>query len=252
MLSSSTLLALILIISTIFFLRLLQILPLTNRTPPPRKRGTPTRLLIILGSGGHTAEMTSLLSDLDTASYTHRSYVISTGDDFSARKAIDLEESLEARAKHKALYSYFDKVTYPEFQDTAGQRSYDISFIPRARNIHQSLLSTPFSSLRSLVACFSILRYPSTSPQSPAYPDLILTNGPGTSVILVLASILLRFLDVPGTRGKMRTIYVESWARVKGLSLSGRILVQGGLVNRCLVQWEGLKGKGEYIGVLVR
>jgi beta-1,4-N-acetylglucosaminyltransferase len=49
----------------------------------------------------------------------------------------------------------------------------------------------------------------------------------------------------------MRTIYVESWARVRRLSLSGTILV--GVVDRFLVQWEGLRGLGraEYIGVLV-
>jgi beta-1,4-N-acetylglucosaminyltransferase len=53
--------------------------------------------------------------------------------------------------------------------------------------------------------------------------------------------------------GSMRTIYVESWARVRRLSLSGRILVW--VVDRFLVQWEGLEGvgggKGEFIGVLV-
>ena len=52
----------------------------------------------------------------------------------------------------------------------------------------------------------------------------------------------------------MRTIYVESWARVRGLSLSGKILVAVGACERVLVQWEGLgrAGKGEFKGVLVR
>ena len=220
-------------------LRLLYILPSVHPTLPiPRKRGAATRLLVVLGSGGHTAEMLSFLTDLDPHSYTHRSYVVSSGDDFSARKAVDIE--LEIARK-------FPKV--PE--------SYDISFVPRARKIHQSLLTTPFSSLRCLLACFSVLRSPSRPPSpsnSNTYPDLIMTNGPATATILVLASLLLRFLALPGTSRKMRTIYVESWARVKGLSLSGRLLVGIGACERILVQWEGISkaGKGEFRGVLVR
>jgi len=52
----------------------------------------------------------------------------------------------------------------------------------------------------------------------------------------------------------MRTIYVESWARVEGLSLSGKILMAVGACERVLVQWEGLSraGRGEFRGVLVR
>jgi beta-1,4-N-acetylglucosaminyltransferase len=56
----------------------------------------------------------------------------------------------------------------------------------------------------------------------------------------------------------MRTVYIESWARVKTLSLSGKILKP--LVDRFVVQWETLQkkvgekergGRAEYVGVLV-
>ena len=182
--------------------------------------------------------MLSLLTDLDPRSYTHRSYVVSSGDDFSARKAAEFEQELAKRASNAPM-------------------SYDISFVPRARRVHQSLLTTSFSSLRCLFACFSVLRCPSAgaSPSTPnTYPDLILSNGPATATILIFASLLLRFFSLSGTSGKMRTIYVESWARVKGLSLSGKILVAVGACERVLVQWEGLgrAGKGEFKGVLVR
>ena len=182
--------------------------------------------------------MLSLLADLDPYSYTHRSYVVSSGDDFSTRKAAEFERELAKRA--------FRAPT-----------SYDINVVPRARRIHQSLLTTPFSSLSCLFACFSVLRSPSTpaSPSTPnTYPDLILSNGPATATILIFASLFFRFFSLPGTSGKMRTIYVESWARVKGLSLSGKILVAVGVCERVLVQWEGLgrAGKGEFKGVLVR
>lgn len=93
-----------------------------------------------------------------------------------------------------------------------------------------------------------------------ATPDLILVNGPGTAVIVVFASLILRFLalDRSGSRGRVRrptrTIYIESWARVKTLSLSGRILAGAGAVDRMLVQWEPLKGKAgaEWMGWMVR
>ena len=187
--------------------------------------------------------MLALLRDLDTTSYTHRSYVVSDGDSFSSRKAEDFEEQLAGRAKTDRRSDRSSQVE---------ARPYDISMVPRARKIHQPLVSSPLSALQCLLACFSTLRRASPSRPHPQYPDLVITNGPATAVCVVLACLMLRFFAVRGSEGKMRTIYVESWARVRGLSLSGKILVR--CVDRFLVQWEGLEGVGgraEYIGVLV-
>jgi len=176
--------------------------------------------------------MLALLRNLNTDLYTHRSYVISEGDNFSARKAGEFEQALGSE-----------------------DGTFDIVTVPRARKIHQSLLTTPISATRCLAACLWVLGSPSTSKGKTAglgYPDLVITNGPGTAVCVVVACLLLRFFAISGTDGKMRTVYVESWARVKGLSLSGKILLRA--VDRFLVQWEGLKGSGgraEFIGVLV-
>lgn len=197
----------------------------------------------MLGSGGHTAEMLSLLEDLDTMSYTHRTYIISSGDDFSARKAVDFEEKL-------ATFSGSDKPDEKAATNAIIPSSYSLHFVPRARKVHQSLLTAPLSSLQCFIACILFL---TSSPSSPAYrnnyPDLILINGPATSVLVLLAALILRFVAFPGTYGKMRSVYVESWARVKALSLSGKILVAMGAVDRVLVQWEGLANKGrlEYL-----
>ena len=137
--------------------------------------------------------------------------------------------------------------------------SYDIQLVPRARKIHQSLLTTPFSSLRCLGACHSILRSPFSSPdiesstapqlQATFFPNLILTNGPGTGVIVILAALLLRYCDLGDLdrTSRIRTVYVESLARVKRLSLSGKLLLR--VVDRFVVQWETLldqtAGRGE-------
>lgn len=224
-----------------------------------RKPGEPSRLLVVLGSGGHTAEMFSLLHDLDTLKYTHRSYVVSSGDAFSASKAKEFERGLYDIARSRA--SAARKQEKQESNGSEHSRTkeelyggYDIEVVPRARKIHQSILTTPFSSTRCLLACFSILMSTSsTSEPRLGYPDLIISNGPATAVMIILASFISRFFGLPGTEGKMRTVYVESWARVRRLSLSGKILLR--VVDRFLVQWETLAkelgGRAEYIGVLV-
>lgn len=230
-----------------------------KRLPGTRRPGQRTRVLIVLGSGGHTAEMLQMLRRIDTTRYTHRSYLVSSGDNFSARKAEEFELALSKQAGVS-----LEGTKIHGLVDAAG--SYDVCIIPRARRVHQSLLSTPATALLCLWYCFNILHRPKTAPPddtvvkgklqhhgSYGYPDLLLTNGPGTGVIVVLAALLIRFAGLPGAEGKMRSIYVESWARVSRLSLSGKLLLR--VVDRFIVQWEKLAvstgGKAEYLGVLV-
>jgi beta-1,4-N-acetylglucosaminyltransferase len=222
-------------------LRLLYILPIFPR--PCRSNGRQTsHVLIVLGSGGHTAEMLSLLRKLDPQRYTKRTYVFSSGDTLSASRATTFEDQLYLKSVTK------ENIVSGQGEASPGQ--YEIVEVPRARRIHQPLWSTPWTALQCLWACVNLLQ-----PHGPftEYPDLILTNGPGTGVIVVLSSIILRYFGLRGTSGKMRTIYVESWARTKTLSLSGKILIR--LVDRFFVQWDTLKGMGgkaEYRGFLVQ
>lgn len=205
--------------------------------------------------------MLSLLADIDPKSYTHRSYVVSSGDDFSSGKAEEFEDDLAAKATGRGKRFVDD----PRKRETGLSRGcirgyihrqgYSIHTVPRARRIHQSLLTTPLSSYYCLGACLSLLL-----SHHEGLPDLILTNGPATALIMILASTILRYSSfLPsfsrfGAAGKMRVVYVESWARVKRPSLSGRVIVGCGLCDRVLVQWKGLetRGWGEYRGVLVR
>ncbi|KAH0536086.1 hypothetical protein FGG08_007013 [Glutinoglossum americanum] len=246
--------AALLITLTTAFLRLLYILPSTNPTfPTKRLRTAHTRLLVVLGSGGHTAEMFLLLGrSLNPRLYTARSYLVSAGDEFSAERAEEFERGLWATSA-SAMAGHAGE------EDEMRGKRYEIFTVPRARNIHQSLLTTPFSSLNCCLSCFHVLRGTANSnstnnkipsPPQHQYPDLILCNGPGTAVCVIFTSLLLKYFGVRGTKGKMRTIYVESFARVRTLSLSGKILRW--CCDRFLVQWKGLKGGGrEYLGVLV-
>lgn len=233
--------------------RLIKILPGRRPKPHARKRGQPAHLLIVLGSGGHTAEMLAMLrnaiqgrpdstgkptsTSLDWSAFTHRTWVVSSGDGFSAVRAKEFEKEASKL------------ITKEGAKQNVKGHSFTVATVPRARKIHQPLITSPFTSLQCLWACLQLL-----INHDHGYPDLIMTNGPATATILIWATMLLRFFSAIGgeTDRKMRTIYVESWARVKKLSLSGRLLCW--VADRVLVQWpqlEGVQGRGEYLGVLV-
>ena len=139
--------------------------------------------------------------------------------------------------------------------------------------MHQGVLTAPYSTLLCLWDCIKVLRGKhddqrrTTQTQAHLYPDLILTNGPGTGVCVVFAALILLFFNFGGNEitppaspeeevfedsGQMRTVFIESWARVQTLSLSGRILRP--VVDRFLVQWPQLGRRcegAEYVGGLV-
>lgn len=230
----------------------------------PASEDHPTHLCVVLGSGGHTAEMLAMLQNYpDLAKdYTYRTYIVSAGDDFSTIKAQEFEKGLQSAARSKIEPSIPDQPPPP--------KAYDIITVTRARRVHQTIFTTPLTSLLCLRDCLKVLRgiHGSQSHAASAHtsPDLILTNGPGTGVCVVIASIILLFFGAGGSihegayhaSGQMRTVYIESWARVRTLSLSGKILK--GLVDRFVVQWETLQrkvgeiekgGRAEYVGVLV-
>ncbi|KAL0956554.1 hypothetical protein HGRIS_002691 [Hohenbuehelia grisea] len=191
-------------------------------------------LAVFLGSGGHTSEALMLLSALDFRRYTPRTYIVSEGDFLSTEKAMTLE-SLKAA---ESLPSDIRR----EGND------YRILVIPRARRVHQSLFTTPYTSLRCLLMCVyhvTISPVTTSTPSFSPFSDVLILNGPGTCFVLCLAICLNRFLGLSSPK----MIYVESFARVKSLSLSGKLLRP--LVDRFIVQWPQLESKGEYRGWLV-
>src|SRR4051794_37808834 len=164
------------ILTNLIFYRVANVLnrekPASTSVRPKPSPQNPTHLLVVLGSGGHTAEMLNMLRRLPLLSqkYTHRTYVVSSGDGFSTQKADEFEKQL----------------------DTTGARdgAYDIVMVRRARRVHQTLLTTPWSTMQCLWDCLKVLqgKHP-MQRRCQGYPDLILTNGPGTGVCVVLAAI---------------------------------------------------------------
>lgn len=186
--------------------------------------------------------MLSMLDDMDTASYTFRTYVVGNDDSFSAQKARNFESELENRAEQNHKF----------------YGGYNVEIVPRARKVHQSLLSTPLSALVCLQACLAILRIREKNVMlgqvkdqkfSSSYPDIVISNGPATGCIMLLAGFLLRFAGFRGTKKSLRTIYIESWARVRGLSLSGKLLTITGTCDRLLVQWPPENNRSRLIGI---
>ena len=121
-----------------------------------RKRDEKIKTLVVLGSGGHTAEMLRLIADFDFDRYTLT--LVTAATDTTSRAKAERELPREALATAR----------WAE--------------IPRAREVGQSFLSSVPSTLRALWACVQLLW--------TAAPDLVLVNGPGTCVpVAVLARL---------------------------------------------------------------
>lgn len=117
--------------------------------------------------GGHTGEMLRMIEKIDLAKFPSRTWVYTSGDSMSIEKARAYEQSKEGDVK---------------FME-----------VSRARSVGEGLLSTIKSSTISAFSCLRVVM---------AKPDLvslfvlicflvicsniqqIITNGPGTSVII--------------------------------------------------------------------
>lgn len=221
----------------------------------------------------------------DPSIWTYRTYVTTSGDNFSASKAAEFEAKLggklhdadKGRETPVDTHSIFER-TSPKKDDmkslankrdpakdkrypTSGE-SFRILEVPRARRVHQSYLTAPFSTIHCLWACLLILsgQFPGqklpSNYQTP-HPDIIITNGPAVAVCMMLAAKLIRFfifisrwLTGRGSApdiARLRTIYVESWARVRDLSVSGKLLLP--VADSFIVQWRPLEGRRAWRGM---
>lgn len=176
-------------------------------------------VLAVLGSGGHTGEMLSILSRLNLRKPLA---VVAGGND-----TLSLNRARQLRMRQ------------PEDSgsNTAPAGIETFYTLPRARGVGQSYITSIFTTLRTLVcACRLVWQLK---------PQIILCNGPANGAIVALAAKLL-FL-------KTRVIYIESFARVNTLSLSGKLVYYLELSDRFLVQWPDLQRYTgvEYIGALV-
>lgn len=170
----------------ILLLRILFILHALRHPSPRRPSASPPpyRALAVLGSGGHTAELLTLLQTLlSTHPPTHITYLFSATDTHSLSKLPSLPTT-----PHTAIST------------------------PRAREVHQNPASSLLSTLHCLLATLPAIH--------AAKPDIVILNGPATAAVAAFAVIVLKALGL----SRARVIYVESVARASTLSLSGRFV----------------------------
>ncbi|GAB5033383.1 udp-n-acetylglucosamine transferase subunit alg14 homolog [Nannochloropsis oceanica] len=220
------------IILALLAFRLFVVLPnrVTNArvsTPGSEKeplRKMPVSLLVVLGSGGHSKEMLTMLRGLDPQRYHPIVFVRAVSD---------------TRSEGMLKTTFASLTTSSSSDSNFLIKPSAILTVPRARSVGQSWFTTPFTTLQATVASLMLV--------AKQQPDVILCNGPGTCLPICLAGYVLRFWGLK----HVKVIFVESFCRVQSLSLTGRLLYR--VADRFIVQWQGLKGRypqAEYLGQL--
>jgi beta-1,4-N-acetylglucosaminyltransferase len=185
-------------------------------------------VLVVFGSGGHTAEMLALLAALPAERYGPFTFVAAASDSTS-----------EPRAKAAALACVPPGAVFER--------------IVRSREVGQSFLTAALTTLAALLGALRVV--------FAARPALVLVNGPGTCLPVCLAAALLALLQRLAAllrlrRGRARpcrVVFVESACRVESLSLTARILYSTRLADAVLVQWRGLLARfprAQFVGLL--
>lgn len=197
----------IVLVAKIICIVLMRVIYLLRANQPAAqtvRRSGPTRTMVILGSGGHTTEMLALTKELDKKRYTPRIYVLAATDTTSEPKVFAQEKNAAG---------------------AAGE--YQILRIGRSRHVGQSYMSAVFTTIHSILQCFPLVY--------GQRPDLILCNGPGTCVPICLVAFVLKVFFI---NTACKIVFIESYCRVRTISLSGKILRR--FVDSFVVQWPQL------------
>ena len=111
---------------------------------------------------------------------------MSEGDVFSKDKAKELEDKKAKNSKDASTVS-------------AAAKQYSVITVPRARRVHQSLLTTPLTAAWSLVKCIQhITIVPLLPTQNPRFcAEVLVLNGPGTCFTLCAAIYLNKVSRLP-------------------------------------------------------
>ncbi|KAG2492187.1 hypothetical protein HYH03_009435 [Edaphochlamys debaryana] len=174
---------------------------------PAAKRTKPAKTLVVLGSGGHTAEMLMLMDSMPLQLYSPRTYVVAATDPMSGNKALTREQ---------------------KWQKTTSPTGFVVHQIPRSREVGQSYITSIGTTLYSLVFAFGLVFL--------ERPEMVLVNGPGTCIPICAAAFVYRVLGL----GRAQIVYVESIARTRRFSLSAKLLYHLRMADLLFVQWEAL------------
>ncbi|XWS12399.1 hypothetical protein CRYUN_Cryun37aG0086500 [Craigia yunnanensis] len=208
---------------TIILFRVLYVIYRTGKPLSKRAPQQPLSTLIVLGSGGHTAEMINLLLVLQKDRFTPRFYIAAASDNMSLQKVRVLENALADSSGVKGISAEFMQIY-------------------RSREVGQSYVTSVWTTLVSMAHALWLM--------IKIRPQVVLCNGPGTCIPLCVIAF---FFKVVGIRWSS-IFYVESIARVKRLSLSGLLLYKLRIADQFFVQWPQLQRKyprAYYVGCLM-
>ncbi|KAI5438092.1 uncharacterized protein LOC127119765 [Lathyrus oleraceus] len=222
--SSAVILSTVAFVVILIFVRVLYVIYYCSGRPLSKRASKPVSTLIILGSGGHTAEMLNLLAVLQKDRFTPRFYIAAATDNMSLQKAMLLENSL-------ASESGIDVANTAQFMK-----------IYRSREVGQSYITSVWTTLIAIVHALWLM--------IKIRPEVILCNGPGTCIPLCVIAFIFKVLGIRWSS----IFYVESIARVKRLSLSGLLLYKLSMADQIFVQWPQLQRqypRATYVGRLM-
>ncbi|CAJ2647205.1 UDP-N-acetylglucosamine transferase subunit ALG14 homolog [Trifolium pratense] len=221
--SSSAILSSVAFVVILIFVRVLYVIYCSGR-PLNKRSSKPVSTLIILGSGGHTAEMLNLLAMLQKDRFYPRFYIAAATDNMSLQKALLLENSLASET------------------GTVVAETAQFMKVYRSREVGQSYITSVWTTLIATVHALWLM--------IKIRPEVILCNGPGTCIPLCVIAFIFKVLGIRWSS----IFYVESIARVRRLSLSGLLLYKLWMADQLFVQWPQLKQqypRATYVGRLM-
>lgn len=190
--------------------------------------------------GGHTTESLTLLGSLDFSRYTPRTYIVSQGDLLSVQKAIALEASkMEELVSQPVSFSQLALILRPRIHlcfsgETHLHNRHYSAGSPCAPAAHSYTPDNIVFSSHGYLAPYIFTTATEyglpRSSHSQWTGNMFLTlyrclSQPSTFLAVQIsfpsdASLWAQFLGIASPR----LIYIESFARVKTLSLSGKLL----------------------------
>ncbi|GAA0152615.1 transferase [Lithospermum erythrorhizon] len=207
----------------IILLRVVYVLYKSSK-PRRQKNPNPLRTLIVLGSGGHTAEMINVLQVLQMDRFKPRYYIAAATDNMSLQKARVFENSLLEKGG-------LEKVGTAQYMQ-----------IYRSREVGQSYLTSIGTTFFAIAHALWLM--------IKIQPEVILCNGPGTCIPLCVIAFIFKVFGIRWSS----IFYVESIARVRKLSLSGLLLYKFRIADQFFVQWPQLQRqypRAHYVGCLM-
>jgi len=175
-----------------------------------RKDHRPLRVCIVLGSGGHTSEILTLVRSLDLNLYRNREYIVANTDQISIERAHKFEMEMSKNTKNNF---------------------YQIHIIQRSREVKQSYVTAVLSTLLGILQCIPLVYRINA--------DILLVNGPGTCIPVCGVQLIYNIL----LWRRCICVYIESLCRVTSVSLSMMLLYHLRIADWVIVQWPILVDK---------